>query len=226
MLKKSFVLTICCLLLTVSTASGQVNLFDKKNLSEWDFHVDKEGVAVGDVFSWTDAGTLVCKGIPFGYLATKEPYKNFKLSLEYRWPEGVKPTNSGIFLRIAEQPPKTFLPKTVEVQLAHKSAGDLWGFHDMKLPGPAGSPEARIVVKDGGEIMGRQSGVKRVLEAEREPGQWNALEILCTEGLIVVVLNGKIVNWVTDAEILAGRLGFQSEGGPIEFRSAELSVLP
>jgi hypothetical protein len=44
--------------------------------------------------------------------------------------------------------------------------------------------------------------------------------------LIVVVVNGKIVNWVTDAEQTPGKIGFQSEGGPIEFRNAILTLLP
>ena len=52
------------------------------------------------------------------------------------------------------------------------------------------------------------------------------MEILCNNGLIVVVVNGQIVNWTTGAEKIEGRLGFQSEGGPIEFRNAVLTTLP
>lgn len=217
---------LCCMGLFVSGATAQVAMFEKKNLAEWDFHCDKEGVAAADVFSFTEEGTLQCKGKPFGYLATRESYKNFKISLDYRWPEGVEPTNSGIFLRLTDQPAKTFLPKCFEVQLAHKSAGDLWGFHGRKLPPPPGSPEPRFVDKEGGELVGRQNGVKRILGTENEPGKWNSLDVLCTEGLLVVVLNGKIVNWATDAEVVPGKIGFQSEGGPIEFRNAVLTVLP
>lgn len=210
----------------MTPVSGQVDLFEKKNLAEWDFFVEDKEIAVGDVFSFTEDGILACKGKPFGYLATKELYKNYKISLEYRWPKDVKPTNSGIFLRITDQPPKTFLPKCFEVQLAHNSAGDLWGFHGRKLPAPPGSPEARVVEADGNEIVGKQNGVKRILGVENKPGEWNALDILCSEGLIVVVLNGKIVNWATDAEVVPGKIGFQSEGGPVEFRNAVLNVLP
>lgn len=226
MIRRFHLLLLFSLVLCVSTSYAQVNLLDKRDLSAWDFFVEKDSVGAADVFSFSDAGILACKGTPFGYLATKEVYKNFKLSLEYRWPEGVKPTNSGIFLRINAQPAKTFLPRCVEVQLAHKSAGDLWGFHGMGLPGPAGSPDARVVAKDGGEVCGMQAGVKKILDTEKEPGQWNALDILCSDGLIVIALNGRIVNWVTDAEIRPGRIGFQSEGGPIEFRKAMLNVLP
>lgn len=228
MLKKSIcssIVFIFCALAALP-ASAQLDLFEKKDLAEWDFFVNEKDVAVEDVFSFIGDGILTCKGKPFGYLATKELYKNYKLSLEYRWPKDVKPTNSGIFLRITDQPPKTFLPKCFEVQLAHNSAGDLWGFHGRKLPAPPGSPEARGVESDGNEIVGKQNGVKRILGAEKEPGEWNALEILCSEGLLVIVLNGKIVNWATDAEVVPGKIGFQSEGGPVEFRGAVLNVLP
>lgn len=221
--------SLCFLFLVAASVSAQSNdakkLFDNKNPDEWAFHVDKEGVGAKDVFSF-NGDVLACKGQPFGYLATKENYKNFKLSLEYRWPTGVQPTNSGIFLRITDQPEKTFLPKCFEVQLAHGSAGDLWGFHGRNLQAPINSDPKRFISKEGGPLLGTQKGVKRFIGAENEAGQWNSLDILCCEGLIVIVMNGKIVNWITDAEIVEGQIGFQSEGGPIEFRSAQLTVLP
>jgi hypothetical protein len=205
---------------------GQVALFENTNLNEWTFFTDKEGVKVNEIFSFTGDKVLHCKGQPFGYLATKENYKNYKLSVEYRWAEGEKPTNSGIFVRITDQPEKTFLPKTFEVQLGHGSAGDLWGFHGRNLKAPADTDAARYVEKNGGDITGEQKGVKRLVGNEKEPGQWNSVDVLVQNGLIVIVFNGTIVNWITDAEVVDGKIGFQSEGGPVEFRNAVLTVLP
>jgi len=65
-----------------------------------------------------------------------------------------------------------------------------------------------------------------MIDMEKAPGQWNSMEILCNEELLVVVVNGKIVNWATGTEVVAGRIGLQSEGGPIEFRNAVLTPLP
>ena len=226
MKNKIMSVSFCLSMLFSTVVFGQVKMFEQKNLVDWAFHVDKEGVKVEDVFSFTADGVLACKGEPFGWLGTKENHKNFKLAVEYRWPEGVKPTNSGIFLRLNHQKKDTFLPRTVEVQLAHGNAGDLWGFHGMKLPAPPACEAARISGRDGGEKLGVMMGVKKTVAAEKEPGQWNVMEILCSEGLIVVVLNGKIVNWVTDAEQTPGKIGFQSEGGPVEFRNAILTALP
>ncbi|MDR2641717.1 MAG: DUF1080 domain-containing protein [Planctomycetaceae bacterium] len=234
-MKRNFLLllfscTFCTILFTSTifgqTNSDQVNLFDKANLSEWEFHTNKVGIKVDEVYSFSDDGILSCRGEPFGWLGTKAEYKNFKLSVNYRWPKGVKPTNSGVFIRLNKQPEKTFLPRCVEIQLAPKRAGDLYGFHGMKLPAPKGITKERVSERDGGEIFGYVNGLKKFDDYEKEAGQWNSLDILCYNGFIIIVLNGKIANWVTDAEQTKGKIGFQSEGGQIEFRNAILNILP
>ena len=221
MSRQIIALVFCCWIFVAASAFGQTSLFEKKNLADWDFYVDKENVKAEEVFSFANDGRLLCTGQPFGYLATKESYKNFKFAVEWRWAESVEPTNSGIFLKITEQPKGSFLPKTIEVQLKHGDAGDIWAFHGRTLTGPA----SRIKNNDSPAI-GKFSGTTKLLDGEKTPGQWNAMEILCTDDMVVVVVNGKIVNWVTGAESIAGRIGFQSEGGPIEFRNAVLTVLP
>jgi len=222
MLRRLATLFVCFLMLTAaSSAFGQATLFERKNLADWDFHVIQEGVKVADVFSFSEDGRLLCAGQPFGYLATKESYRNFKLAVEWRWPEGTRPTNSGVFVKITEQPSDSFLPKSVEIQLMNGSAGDLLTFHGRTINGSANQP-ATMEIPGIGKITRAQN----VLAAENAPGQWNAMEILSTGGLIVVTVNGKIVNWMTGAEPVEGRVGFQSEGGPVEFRNAILTTLP
>ena len=225
MLRQIIASFVCCwMLVAAGSAFGQTALFEKKNLTEWDFYVVQEGntqVGVQDVFSFTDDGRLLCKGQPFGYLATKESYRNFKFGIEWRWTPGAQPTNSGIFLKMTDQPRGSFLPKTIEVQLQNGNAGDIWAFHGRTLTEPGN----RIVNRENSTI-GAFAGVPKMLAAENEPGQWNSMEILCTGSLIVVTVNGKIVNWTTGAETIEGRIGFQSEGGPIEFRNAVLTTLP
>ena len=213
---------VCCwMLVAADSAFGQIDLFEKKNLADWDFHLEKEGAEVKDVFSFASDGRLLCTGQPFGYLTTKESYKNFKFAVEWRWTPGEAPTNSGIFLKITEMPKDSFLPKSIEVQLQHNSVGDIWAFHGRTLAEPVN----RIDNVDH-PVIGKFMGFKKLLNAEKESGQWNAMEILCADALIVVTVNGTIVNWTTGAEAIAGRIGFQSEGGPVEFRNAVLTTLP
>ena len=213
---------VCCCMLPAASAFGQTNLFEKKNLADWNFYAAQEDVKVEDVFSFSDNGRiLLCTGQPFGYLATKESYKNFKLSVGWRWAEGKEPTNSGIFLKITDQPKGSFLPKTFEVQLQHKNVGDLWAFHGRTM-----TDSADRLKSNEDKTIGKFSGVKKIVDMEKEPGQWNTMDILCNEGLIVIAVNGKIVNLTIGAEPIAGRIGFQSEGGPVEFRNAVVTALP
>ncbi|MCL2119160.1 MAG: DUF1080 domain-containing protein [Planctomycetaceae bacterium] len=199
-----------------------IDLFASKNLADWDF-ILVDGAKKEDVFSFTDDGILKCTGKPFGYLCTKEKYRDFKLTVQWRWPEGVEPTNSGVFLRMNGET-KGFLPRGVEVQLAHKNAGDLWAFFGMGL---AGYDKARFTHNTpGNDVTGESRGIKKLVDAERPAGRWNTYEILCQGGTIVVSVNGTIVNWTQDVEDIAGPVGLQSEGGPIEFRNAWLTPLP
>jgi len=196
------------------------NLFAQRDLAKWDFHVAEKDVKVGDVFSFDNDGVLSCTGKPFGYLATPSIYKNYKLSLEYAWPDGVEPTNSGVFLRINSQPKESFLPRGIEAQLHHGNAGDLWAFHGMRIDGP----KDRHTDTTNPEI-GPLCGVKKIEGAEKQPGQWNLVEILVVDSLVVVSVNGKIVNWTNQAETTPGKVGLQSEGGPIKFRNFILTEL-
>ena len=203
-------------------ADGAMNLFASKNLDDWDFFLIENGKK-DVVFSFTEEGTLYCAGKPFGYLCTKEKYRDFKLTVQWRWPEGVEPTNSGVFLRINGES-KGFLPRCVEAQLQHGSAGDLWAFHGMGL---AGYDKARFTHNTpGNDVTGETRGVKKLVDAERPAGRWNTYEILCQDGTIVVSVNGTIVNWTKDFEDIAGAVGLQSEGGPIEFRNMFITPLP
>jgi len=214
-------LSVAVLFVSLSFAQEKPkNLFAERDLTKWDFHVVEKGVKVQDVFSFNDDGVLNCTGKPFGYLAAPSIYKNFKVSVEYAWPEGVEPTNSGVFLRINAQPKESFLPRGFEAQLQHGNAGDLWGFHGMRIDGP----KDRHTDNPTHEI-GPICGVKKIEGAEEKPGQWNRMEILVVDSLIVISLNGKIVNWTNQADTTPGKVGLQSEGGPIKFRNFILTEL-
>ena len=201
-------------------AEGAIDLLASKNLDDWDFFLN-DGVKKEDVWSFTEEGTLYCKGVPMGYLYTKQDYRDFKLTLQWRWPEDVKPTNSGILLRINGQPQA--LPRSVEAQLAHGSAGDIWTSHGMEMEG---YDKARFWHNTrGGRLTGEGRLIKKLVDAERPQGRWNTYEILCQDGTLVLSINGTIVNWTKDLEDIAGKIGFQSEGGPIEYRNVTLTPL-
>lgn len=200
-------------------AAKPEKLFNGKNLDGWRYYLADHAAGLDDVWSVKD-GVIVCKGEPMGYLWTKKAYKNCRVSLEYRWPTGVKPTNSGVFTRINGKPMP--LPRCFETQLQHGKAGDLFGFQGMKLSGE----QARLRQVKDHELGGDLTGVSRAVGAEKEPGEWNRVEILLDGPRIKVWMNGQLVNEANDAEVVTGPIALQSEGGEVHFRNVEVIALP
>ncbi|MHC4143566.1 MAG: 3-keto-disaccharide hydrolase [Planctomycetota bacterium] len=154
-------------------------------------------------------GEIWCTGNPTGFLRTKEEYSNYKLVLEWRWPE--KSGNSGVLLHMGGE--EKVWPLCMEAQLMHKRAGDLIGmgytFNENKA-------------KKGGFI----SYTPHMSDpSERELGEWNKYEITCKGGTIEATINGRLQNKATGVNISKGYIGLQSEGVPIVFRNIKLTPL-
>lgn len=201
------------------SASGDVPLFNGRNLDGWDFFVIESGKKIEDVWSVQD-GLLVTPGEPLGYLFTKSKYKNFRLTVEWRWEPGTKPGNSGVLLRIAGEP-VSFLPKCVEAQLQSGSAGDIWAFYGAALRGDS----ERFRKIEGHEKLGSFIGVGKIKAAENQPGEWNRYEIELVGPRLTLWINGEKVNEAQGLDVLAGPIGLQSEGGRIQFRTVTLKPL-
>jgi hypothetical protein len=140
--------------------------------------------------------------------------------VEYRWAPGQEPGNSGIFSRI-EAPVKP-LPRAVEVQLRHGSAGDVLGLQGK----PVFMDQHRTFSVKGHAVAGDIAGVRKITDAENPPGKWNLVEILANEGDYLVTVNGVVVNHAQGVHLSSGPVGVQSEGGEIHFRVINLVPLP
>lgn len=195
-----------------------VDLFNGKNLEGWQAFLVEPEVKKEDVWSVQD-GILICRGEPLGYLYTDKTYTSFRLLVEWRWAPGTEPGNSGVLMRISGEPKG--IPRAIEAQLKSGSAGDLYGFHGLKIDGAA----ERKRGGEGHELLGDFVGVSKIEANENEPGQWNTYEIALEGPDIEVKVNGKLVNEARDADIVAGPIGFQSEGGEIHFRTIQLTPL-
>ena len=90
-------------------------------------------------------------------------------------------------------------------------------------PIAAGQPRFFEVKKH--ELAGDIAGVKKMLDAEKPPGEWNRVEILAQGPRYQVWINGKLVNDVDGVEVTSGTIGVQSEGGVIQFRRVTLTPL-
>jgi hypothetical protein len=192
------------------TSLQEIDLFNGTDLTGWDYFLVEEGVGKEDVWSVED-GILVCEGEPGGYLYTSADYESFKLVVEWRWPE--EPGNSGVLMRIAGEP--QMLPSCVEAQLRSGSAGDMYGFQGFAI---GGDPDRLSEISIGWSLKGIQTN-------EKDPGEWNKYEITADGDRITVVLNGMMVNEATGCDVRPGRIGLQSEGGVIHFRTVALTLL-
>ncbi len=212
------------LILTVtscSTAPGHkaaIELFNGRDLSGWNYVTADPKVGLDQVWSVQD-GILTCQGTPVGAIYRGPAVTNFRLSVEYRWPPGGKPGNSGIFSRITE--PLLPIPRAVEVQLKHGSAGDVMGLQGRQVA--AGQPRFFTVKQH--PVAGDIARVKKLTDLEKPAGEWNRVEILAQGAHYTVRLNGKVANEADGVEILPGQVGLQSEENVVQFRRVRLIPL-
>jgi hypothetical protein len=204
---------VAACLVGVASAAQQdtpaIKLFSGKDLSGWTFYLRDSNARMEDV--WSVAGDVLhCKGQPVGYLRTEKKYTNYVLKLQWRWPEGSKPGNSGVLLRIVG--PDKVWPKSIEAQLANRAAGDIFGIGEFPIKG------------DPDRSRGRHTA-KLNPSNEKPPGQWNDYEIILKGGDLTLKVNGLVQNTATEVDEVAGTIGLQSEGAPIEFRNILLIPL-
>ena len=186
-----------------------ITLFNGKDFEGWKMHLkDGEGDPK-DVWEVRE-GAIWCKGDPFGYIRTKEAYGDFKLVLEWRWPE--KPSNSGVLLRMSGE--DKVWPPCMEAQLKYKHAGDVVGmgcdFNENK------SPEGQFF----------RFAPRKERSNETKPGDWNTYEITFKGDTMELTVNGQLQNKATGIKLRQGYIGLQSEGSPIMFRNIKLTPLP
>ena len=162
-----------------------------------------------DVWSVKD-GVLCCTGKPVGYLRTEKKYTSYVLKLEWRWPQGSKPGNNGVLVRIVGE--DKVWPKSIEAQLANQNAGDIWNIDQFAM------------TVDPERTKGRRT--RKLKESNEKPqGQWNEYEIVVDGGDLTLKVNGVVQNTASEVEEVAGTIGLQSEGAPIEYRNIRLRLL-
>jgi hypothetical protein len=186
--------------------SGRVDLFNGKDFSGWTFCMASNAEPAN---TWTVTnGIMHCTGQPFGYARTASDYRNYKLTIEWRF---VKPApradNSGIFVHL--QPPDKVWPKCLECQGQYRHQGDI-----ILLGGTA--------VNDMQPTNAVRSVRTRQPSNENPGGEWNTYEIVAAADTLKVSVNGKLMNEVTNCSVNSGFIAIQSEGGEFEVRKATL----
>lgn len=181
-----------------STAAEKKDGFDALDDFEGDFFV-----AFGDAKSWkVNNGVFECNGKPNGYICTKNPYSNYVLTVEFRYPE--QASNTGVLNYIAGK--HKIWPACVEVQGHYDSLAQIFAMGGAKGPRNDGDAAARA-------------------KARKPHTEWNKLEITSKDGVISAKLNGTFIGKSGPYKVHEGPIGFQSEGAPVHFRNIRIKEL-
>lgn len=193
-------------LLTTQTKDG--------NFEGWECFSEQPGMPCGEVWRM-EAGVLICKGTPKGYLYTRKSFTDFVLQLQWRWPAGKTPGKGGVLVRMTG--PDKIWPKSLEAQINTGQAGDFWGLDGYALEGPPGRSQAVEHPSFGALI-----NVPKLFDAEKSPGEWNQYEIIAEGEKVTLKINGKVVNEATRCDAGPGRISLTAEGDEIHFRDIQL----
>ena len=210
--------------LSLPARAQTTSLFNGSSLAGW--HID-----VPDLDDNPDGikpfivrdGMLVSLGTPGGHLITNKEYSNYHLEVEYRFAS--KPGNCGVLVH-ASTPRSLYkmFPKSLEVQMQHKHAGDFWCIvEDITVPDMV---KRRGPEEKWGIVEGKNRRVENLTDdSEKELGEWNKMVVECRADTVEVWLNGDHVNFGYNCTVQKGQIAVQAEGSEVEFRKIELTPL-
>jgi hypothetical protein len=234
-----FVALVCSAILSASDAvapTAPIELFNGHDLAGWT-QVVRPGDKP-DPGTWAVAdGAIKCSGQPAGYLRTKGRYKNYRLTLQWRWtgpdlpPDALgrpRLRNSGVLLHAAGG--VDVWPLSLEAQLQQTNAGDIYAIGGVETAEIVAAREQAVTAAGSdAEALKRAQGLRRAPRAkdssEKPVGEWNTYEIICAGDTITLLVNGVAQNRATKAGVSEGHIALQSEGAAIEFRHVRLTPL-
>lgn len=203
------ILTLFCVLFLAASCSDtkKEKLFNGENLDNWTIFVEDDSVKPEEFFYVKD-GMIETVGVPVGYLRTKKEYSDYKLHVEWRYPE--EPTNSGVFVHTVG--PDKIWVSHYQAQLKHQNAGD------FIIHGVGKSATIRDTTYTSTEEE-KPLIPKEHPTNEKPAGKWNSYDITCSGDSIEIKVNGLLQNVASNCSVTKGAIGLQAEGSKIQFRN-------
>ncbi|WP_145859445.1 3-keto-disaccharide hydrolase [Pedobacter suwonensis] len=206
------------------SAFAQKSLFNGKNLDGWHTDVpamDSKPDTINPFI--VRNGMLVSLGTPGGHLITDKIYKNYQLTVQYRF--AGKPGNCGVLVH-ASTPRILYgmFPKSMEVQMQHKDAGDFWCIEeDITVPDMVNRRGPKENWGINGDKLRR---IKNLTDDSEKPaGEWNTMIIQCLNNEIKVWVNRILVNHGINCTASSGQIALQAEGSEVEFKQLDLNPI-
>lgn len=181
--------------------SAKVDLFNGKDFSGWKLFM-KDGSDPAKVWSIAN-GVIKCVGSPNGYMRTEKTYRDYKVTVEWRF---ITPGNTGVMVHMGL--PDKVWPRSFECQGMSKHQGDFWMWEGADCKEP--------------KIPGKNGFTKTAKSNENAPGEWNTYEVACVGSTIKIYVNGKLMNTATKCNASSGFIGLQSEGAEMEVRKVTI----
>lgn len=208
----------------VAASAQAYSLFNGKDLKGWHVDVpqmDKDSTARNPFIIRN--GLLVSLGKPNGHLITDSVFKNYRLTVEYRFAGA--PGNCGVLVH-ASTPRALYkmFPKSIETQMMHQNAGDFWCIvEDITTP----DMEKRRGPKEKwGITEGKERRIKNLTDSSENPlGEWNRMTVECVGNSIKVWVNNDLVNYGYNCTTSSGQIALQAEGAEVEFRKVVLTPI-
>jgi hypothetical protein len=198
-----------CTAQDVITPTNHIELFNGKDFTGWTFCLRSNA---DPALAWTVTnGVIHCSGKPTGYLRTKQNYRDYQLTVEWRFVQvAPKADNTGILVHM--QLPDNVWPPCVQIQGKHNNQGDLIFMAGAESREHRGMDANTPIPKHG--------------PANEKPvGEWDTVKTVCDGNTVKAYVNGKLMNKGTECTLPAGAIGFQSEGGEFEIRKVFLDPL-
>ena len=158
-------------------------------------------------------GVIHCNGSAIGYMRTRQAFSNCVVTVIWRFVK-VTPNanNSGVLVDM--QPPDKVWPVCIQNQGKSGRQGDLF------VMSGAECKEHLALGKDANTPVPLRG------EPNENPvGDWNTNVTVCTVSSVKAIINGKLLNEITECTVSSGFVGIQSEGADFEIRKFYLEPL-
>jgi len=190
--------------------SADLMLLNGKNLSGWRYLGDEKQLE--KAWGIKAGGILQCSGADdVAPLVSDQKYKNFMLTLEWRFPPGVTPSKDGMGVAVRMDQSSA---KQVRYQLQDGMNSHLW------VIGQSEPPEPLL----GTVLTVNNNPLVRGPKVARKPlGTWNILAITCDGEEVTIEQNGEETIHVRGVDSVAGYIGFVPAKTKAEIRKMVLT---
>jgi len=203
------------LLLVILSCSNKNKeyLFNGENLDGWVIVCEDESIDP-EAFFYVKDGMIETPGVPLGYARTEQEFSNYKLHVEWRYPE--EPVNSGVMLHVTG--PDMIWVSHYQGQLKYLNAGDFI-VHGVNNHATL-RDTTYISTEDVKPLIPKMHPTN-----ENPAGEWNSYDIVCSGNTIELYVNGLLQNVATKCTFDRGAIGLQAEGSKIQFRNLYVQPL-